>query len=208
MPKVTKVEAQQREGRFNIYVDGKFVVGLGEDLLVQKGLKVGKDITPTEVQDLVYKSKVEKLFDKALSLLGHRPRSKQEIRDRLWKKVQKDLRADLIERALDKLEEKGYLDDEEFAEWWVKERIRSRPRGKLLLRSELYKKGLDREFIEQVLRNYSREDEISWAERLLEKKKGRYMCLEPQERQEKISAHLHRRGFSWDVINAVLDGFR
>ncbi len=210
MPKITKVETQKREGRFNIYIEGKFVVGLGEDLLVQEGLKVGKEITSAEVQDLVYKSKVEKLFDKALSLLGHRPRSKQEIRDGLWKKVrklkvQKDLRADLIERTLDELEGKGYLDDKEFAEWWVKERIRSRPRGKLLLRSELYKKGVERRVAERVLEKYTREDELSWAKRLLERKASRYQKLGPERRLEKISAYLHRRGFSWDVINDVFD---
>ena len=213
MPKITKIETQKRKGRFNIYVDGEFVVGIGDDLLVQEGIEVGKVINPKGVQKLVYKSKVEKLFDKALNLLGYRPRSKQEIRNKLWQrvaklKIQKELREDLIRCTLDQLEERGYLDDKKFAKWWVKERIRSRPRGKLLLRSELFKKGIERKVIDEVLREYSQNDEISWAERIAEKRESRHETLEPEKKREKMAAYLHGRGFTWEVINTVLESFR
>ena len=213
MPKITKIETQKRKGRFNIYVDGEFVVGIGDDLLVQEGIEVGKVINPRGVQKLVYKSKVEKLFDKALNLLGYRPRSKQEIRNKLWQrvaklKIQKELREDLIRCTLDQLEERGYLDDKKFAKWWVKERIRSRPRGKLLLRSELFKKGIERKVIDEVLREYSQNDEISWAERIAEKRESRHETLEPEKKREKMAAYLHGRGFTWEVINTVLESFR
>lgn len=213
MSRVTKIETQKREGRFNVYVDGKFVVGIGEDLLVSENIKVGNEFSPKDIQNLVYKSKVEKLFDKALNLLGHRPRSRQEVRNKLWQKIrnlkiQKELRGDLIERTLDQLEERGYLDDKEFAKWWVKERIRARPRGKLLLRSELFEKGVERKVIDQILNEYSQKDEVSWATQLTKRRGSRYENLEQQEKKEKVTAYLHRRGFTWEVINSCLEGFR
>jgi len=208
MSQITRIEAQKSKGRFNVYVDGKFVVGLGEDLLVRENLHVGKVIEPKKVLELAYKSKKEKLFAKALSLLKYRPRSVQEIRNRLWRKIrkisiEKDLREKVIEDTLVQLEEEGYLDDEDFAEWWVRERIRSRPRGKLLLRSELYKKGIERTTVDRVLNKYSLNDAVSWAEHLCEKKARRYNDLSSSERCKKLTAHLRRRGFSWEVINKV-----
>jgi len=212
MPKITKIETQESAARFNIYIDYKFAVGIGEDLLVQEELKAGKELGPEQIQDLVYKSKMEKMVDAALNMLGYRPRSKQEIRNKLWKKVsrlklQKDLRSGLIEKTLNKLEERGYLDDFDFASWWVEERIRSRPRGKLLLRSELLEKGVENKIIDRVLKMHSQEDERSWAERLLKKKSNRYKNYEAKKRKEKLVAYLQRRGFSWVIIESVMEGF-
>lgn len=215
MSEITKIELQKRKGRYNVYLDGEFAFGVSENLLVKENLKVGKSIDLQYYHKLVYGNAVDKLLDKAKRFLSYRPRSEKEIRDYLWRKVKSqklkvkteanDLGA-LVDHVVGKLRKRGHVDDPAFASWWVEERIRSRPRGKLLLRSELYKKGVEQEIIAAVLNNYSREDEISWAERLVEKKASRYEGLEPRERRKKLSAYLHRRGFSWGIINTVLGG--
>ena len=110
----------------------------------------------------------------------------------------------LVDAVIEKLEGLGYLDDQAFTSWWVEQRVRFKPRGKFLLRSELYAKGVDRDLIEAELSKYSLEDELSWAKRVLKKKISRYGKLELREKKEKLSAHLSRRGFSWEIIERVL----
>jgi len=71
--------------------------------------------------------------------LEARPRSSDEVRRRLR---DAGYRADLVEGALDRLTELGYLDDAAFARAWVESRDRTRPRGARVLRDELRRKGV------------------------------------------------------------------
>ncbi|MEA2020253.1 MAG: RecX family transcriptional regulator [Patescibacteria group bacterium] len=211
MAKITAVEPQKRSGRYNIYVDGDFVFGISEEVVLAYNLERGKDISLDELEALVCEDSVEKLVEKALHFLSYRPRSEQEIRNNLWKNIKKsntDFKADpkwLVNKVIKKLEGLDLIDDEEFCDWWVNQRVRFKPRGKLLLRKELFEKGIKPEVMDKVLANYSCQDEVAWAQKLYEKKEARYRDLDPNERKEKIAALLSRRGFSWDVISQVLD---
>ena len=75
----------------------------------------------------------------AARFLEARPRSSDEVRRRLRNA---GYRADLVEGALERLTELGYLDDAAFASAWVESRDRTRPRGVRALRDELRRKGV------------------------------------------------------------------
>ena len=75
----------------------------------------------------------------AARFLEARPRSAAEVRRRLR---DAGYRADLVEGALDRLTELGYLDDAAFARAWVESRDRAQPRGARALRDELRRKGV------------------------------------------------------------------
>ena len=75
----------------------------------------------------------------AARFLEARPRSSDEVRRRLRNA---GYRADLVEGALKRLTELGYLDDAAFASAWVESRDRTRPRGVRALRDELRRKGV------------------------------------------------------------------
>jgi regulatory protein len=75
----------------------------------------------------------------AARFLEARPRSTDEVRRRLR---EAGYRAELVEIALDRMAELGYLDDAAFARAWVESRDRTRPRGARALRDELRRKGV------------------------------------------------------------------
>ena len=231
MPTITAIEPQKKKGRFNIYLNGKFAFWIDRETLVCEGLEIGKEISESDAERLGHIGELNRLMDKALRFLSSRPRSEREVRDYLWKKVriakEKSRAPDrgasltlgnsdssswqfsensgfLIEEVVSKLKGLNYVDDEVFVSWWIEQRIRFRPRGKFLLRSELCAKGIDRDLIETKLAEYSLDDEVSWAKRVLEKKIPHYEELEPRRRKEKLSACLARRGFSWEVVERAL----
>ena len=75
----------------------------------------------------------------AARFLEARPRSSDEVRRRLR---DAGYRADLVDGALERLTELGYVDDAAFARAWVESRDRARPRGARALRDELRRMGV------------------------------------------------------------------
>jgi SOS response regulatory protein OraA/RecX len=84
----------------------------------------------------------------AARFLEARPRSTDEVRHRLREAGYRD---DLVEGALRRLTELGFLDDAGFARTWVESRDRARPRGVRALRDELRRMGVAAADIEGAL---------------------------------------------------------
>ena len=91
---------------------------------------------------------VGKVVEYAAWLLESRSRSVAEVRRKL---IAAGFRTALIDDAIARLEELGFLDDEVFASAWVQFGIRARPRGEHALRRELALEGVDRGVIDGVL---------------------------------------------------------
>jgi regulatory protein len=91
---------------------------------------------------------VADVLDAAARFLEARSRSVAEVRRRL---VTAGYRPQLVEEAVSRLVQQGYLDDDAFARAWVESRDRARPRGERALRTELIQKGIARETIDTVL---------------------------------------------------------
>jgi SOS response regulatory protein OraA/RecX len=88
------------------------------------------------------------VLDAAARFLEARSRSVAEVRRRL---ATAGYRHELVDEAIARLVQQGYLDDEAFARAWVDSRDRARPRGERALRTELIQKGIAREIIDVVL---------------------------------------------------------
>lgn len=88
------------------------------------------------------------VLDAAARYLEVRPRSVSEVRRRL---LTAGFAEELVEAAIGRLLEVGYLDDLAFARAWVASRDRARPRGAVALRRELRLRGVDEAVIEAVL---------------------------------------------------------
>jgi regulatory protein len=150
------------------------------------------------------------VLDAAARFLEARPRSIAEVRRRL---TSMGYRPALVDDAVTRMTELGYLDDEAFARSWVASRDRARPRGTHALRRELQLKGVERELIEVVLeerdeategaRDGPSADEVA-AERLLAKKLPSLLREpDPRKRLQKAYAQLARSGFAPDVCSSV-----
>jgi regulatory protein len=146
----------------------------------------------------------------ALRFLESRQRSVREVRRRLG---QAGYPSPLIEAAIDRLGELGFVDDESFARAWVESRDRARPRGERALRSELAQKGVAREIVDRVLAERRPPSEATAseiapeeiaAERLLERH-GRALLriADPRQRRNRAYALLARNGFDPDVAGRV-----
>ncbi len=151
----------------------------------------------------------EKYLNKAFHFLSFRPRSEKEVRDSLLKKKAPP---EIIERVIASLKEHKFLNDEDFARWFIDNRLRFNPKGLRVIKMELKQKGIDREIIDTAVDNLSKDvggdapnSDLESAKRLVEKKMPRYKGMERQVIYQKLGAFLARRGFNWDIIKASID---
>ena len=199
---ITAVTPQARKAeRVNVFLDGRFAFGLPADVAAMEGLAVGDELSAARVEQLLAVDAVAKATDAALRLLAHRPRSTRELRDRLR---QKGYAAETIDAAVAKLEGWRYVDDAEFARFWVANREANQPRGRRLLEQELRRKGVDRELIRETIAE-AELDEGETALGLGRAKLRTYVGLEPPAVRRRLGAYLTRRGYGYDTVKPVLD---
>ena len=205
MPKITALESQRRRGRLNIFVDGQFILGVGEMVAADLGLRVGREITPEKLREVAGAEEVHKATEAALVLLEVRARARREVETRLAQKGYDDL---VITQVLEKLTRLGLLDDAQFAAQWVEAKTRaggSRPVGRRRLSSELFGKGVAKEQIAEAVEKVTNDDELALA-RAAAGKKVRIVPTDRdvlQAERRKLMGFLQRRGFGWEVVKQV-----
>lgn len=194
--RITKLSAQKRDpSRVNIFLDGKYSFSLSADEVILRQLHKDQILSQQEVGELSSLSGSEKVFAKVISFISYRPRSVKEVKDRLYTYLGPD-EEEQKKALIARLEKLGYLDDRQFAKWFVSSRVQNRPRSLRHLSAELYAKGITKEIITEALSEGA--DETSAIRQLIKKKKGMD--------RDKLTAFLARRGFSWEIIKDEISG--
>lgn len=181
--------------RVNIYVNDKYEFSLDVSQVVDFGIKVGEELTEEELSELRHASEFGKLYQRTLEWTLSRPHSKKEVRDYLYKKIyEKKLDKNYIDRIIERLEEKKYVNDSRFAEWYVENRFVKKGISKKRLIMELMKKGVDKDIIDEVVNRRDDEEEIK---KMIERKRGKYD-------EEKLISYLCRQGFSYQQVQSLV----
>lgn len=202
MSVITAIETQKRRGdRKSIFVDGEFVVGAHEEVIIALGLGIGQTFDPERLAEIVRAETARKARESALRLLAYRSRTVSEIKKRL---LGNDYPEDIVEEVIEHLTRAGLLDDEKFSRDWVKARSAAKPMGKTRLAWELRGKGVEPQQVEEALENLDEDAEYQMASSLVAKKTGKADLSDPSLKN-RLTSFLMRRGFGWDVISRVLD---
>ncbi|MDW5612750.1 recombination regulator RecX [Mycolicibacterium sp. jd] len=146
-----------------------------------------------------------------LRLLTARARTRAELEAALAKRGYPD---DIAAAVLDRLTQVGLVDDEDFAEQWVRSRRLNAGKGKRALAAELRKKGVDNEVIDGALAGIDAGAERTRAEQLVRDKLRREKLGDPDDRDaenkvaRRLVGMLARRGYNqtmaFDVVTAEL----
>ncbi|HEY84571.1 MAG TPA: RecX family transcriptional regulator [Chloroflexi bacterium] len=195
--KITTLVIQKKnKERVNLFLDDAFAFGISLDAALN--LKKGQFLSDEEIARLKFDDQAGQAYQKSLNFLSYRARSKQEIKQYLQKK---GFGEEAVEEAIERLADKGYLNDVEFGQLWVENRNRFNPKGKTALRYELRAKGLSEADIEEALDGLD-EENLAWQ--AVQKQLTRWQALDKLTFKQKLSSHLARRGFSYDIIQTVV----
>jgi regulatory protein len=196
--KITALRDQKRnKDRVNVYLDGEYAFSLGAQLASE--LQEGSYLSAAELHELQRRDSFARAYRKGLDYLAYRPRSRRELSDYLRGKRMPER---IIEEVLGGLAREGLVDDLAFAQYWVENRERFRPRSRAMLRYELRRKGLDEEVISEAL---AAVDEEESARRAAHRRAPRYIRLDEKSFRQKMNQFLRRRGFTYHLIREVVD---
>ncbi len=194
---ITRLEVQKRnKERVNVYLDDQFAFGLA--LLLAAPLRKGQRLTDDDIAELRRQDGVEKAYERTLNYLSFRPRSEREIRQYLRRK---EVAQDVIEHIVERLGRVGLINDEAFAEAWVRSRQATQPRGARALRQELRQKGIETAVVESAVADV---DEPEQALEVGRVRAARLAGLSAEEFRKKLGDFLLRRGFEYSVVRDVV----
>ncbi len=195
---VTKLEPQKKNPRrLNVYLNGEFAFGISR--VIAPWLKEGSELNQQKITSLITEDEIEKAYQRALNFLSYRNRSEQEIRLNLQKH---QIPETIIQPVLERLRERSLINDREFTQKWIENRREFHPRSKRALRSELYRKGISDQIIEEALQDINEEE---LALELARKKIRKLKNLDKSTFQEKMYGFLSRRGFHYSLSKEVVN---
>ncbi|MCC8183070.1 MAG: recombination regulator RecX [Clostridiales bacterium] len=197
MPKVDRVEPSKHvRGRFLVFLDSGALIKVGEQELLDFGLRPGLELEGETLRRLIASSEDTSARERAARMIGARPLSRAELVDKLVAKGEGRPQA---ERAADWLEELGALNDGEYAKTVVRH-YDGRGYGPQKLREELYRRKIPRDCWAEAMAEARPEEEAA-ADYLASRRAAD--ASDPRSFQRQANA-LRRRGFSWQAIRTVM----
>lgn len=205
---ITDIQVQKKHpSRRSIFLNGKFFCGVSEDVAAKFNLKRGMQISEDELKELLHEEEFSKAKNYVYRILARRMYTSKEIRDKL---VERGYVDEIINEVIATMERYGYVNDQTYAEEWIRSRMHGRPKGKIALRQELARKGIDKSIIEDTLsQTFDESTEDNMALDLARKKVRSYRNDDPAVIKRKLQSFLLRRGFTYatvrDVVEQVID---
>lgn len=199
MALITRLVASgERSKKVRVYLDGKYAFSLEPEVALSAKLKVDRDLSLSQLDELGKRNDLKKALSAAERLLSFRPRSEKELVQKL---AQKKFDASIIFGALDYLREHKLVDDAAFARYWAENRAAFSPRSARMVTLELRQKGVSAETAAGCSEGM---DDAEAAYEAASKKVTRMAVMDYEGFRRRVGDFLKRRGFSYETIDHCL----
>lgn len=136
--------------------------------------------------------------------LGYCARTIREVERHLDEKEFSEVEVyDTVER----LKELKLLDDAAYCEEFVQSRLRTKPVSRQHLKRQLREHEADETAAEEAVAAISDEQERANARSIAEKYDRQFAALDEPERRRRVQARLNARGYDYDTIRMVTEGW-
>ncbi|MEX0685874.1 MAG: regulatory protein RecX [Balneolales bacterium] len=198
--KCTALTLQKKnQNRISLFVEGVFVAGFYQKVIFDFKINIGTSIS----HELLLKMEQEELRqiirERCFMWLARRAHSRKELKQ---KALLKQFPKDIIEDVIIEFDNKGYLNDPAFAILFASDKSKLYGWGPQKIRSALYQKGLQKQYIEEALNKaVTPEDVKSNLYKEVKKAKKRFLRIEDSlKRKNKLVGFLNRKGYNLDLI--------
>lgn len=195
---ITAIEPR-RKGLSALFIDGEFAMNLDTQALLENRFDVGRDISDEELKEMIELSNERRAKEKALWLISYRSHSKKELKD----KIRRTCDEESAEKAVERMEELGLVNDEEYARQFARKLLLQKRMARRAAMLEMSRKGIDKETAEAALD----EIDVDYRENIRYIIEKKYRDIGDEKIKRRAVAALQRLGYGWDDIKAVLSEY-
>jgi regulatory protein len=195
---ITSIKLQvKRGGYYSVFVDDKYEFSLSDRAILDAKLIKGQSLSEEQLGQYKQLSSDDKIYNRALSYISLRRRTKWEIEIYL---KQKKVSPALVTLILNKLSNNDLINDEKFAHSFVNDRLLLRPTSIRKLSLELKQKHVQSDIIQKVIGDLDKAVECSSLRAVIESKRRQTRYKDDL----KLMQYLVRQGFNYgDVKKAI-----
>ena len=198
------VNVVKKRSKVTVLFDNDESLIIPYDLYLKNTLFVDDELTLEQKRILEEKIELYKIKQSSFIYLSGRNHSKYELKVKLLKK---NYNKHLVDVVLSDLERLKYLNDREFANYYFDVKLKKK-KGINLIKSELNKKGVKREIIEEIALNYLDDPRLKESAKILSEKKLKVLMRTKQtsmQKKQKLFQFLLNKGFSPEIINESIE---
>ncbi|MDD6466914.1 MAG: RecX family transcriptional regulator [Erysipelotrichaceae bacterium] len=182
--------------------DEQIKIVMTMDVYAEKKYHLNEMIHQEELEMLQNQEQFAQTYAKCIRKIAAKDRTRKEMYDFLTQDP--DLSIKLINDVIDKLEQKGYINDYRYMMMQIESMKLLRYGNNRIVRT-LVKKGISQPEIEEVLRKEDGELEtirgLKWAERQQMKPSDKPLKMQKMDMKRK----LYQQGYETDVVNEIMN---
>ena len=179
--------------KVHIYIDGEYTLTLYDDYWYRVGYSEGQEISDDELASLKEEAGFRSAYEKGITYLSMRAYSRKE----LFNKLKLKYGAEASERAIEKMEHYGYIDDESFCRMYARHLFETKKYDIKRISYELKLKGIDVEIIDNTLKTLDNEP----IQRIIDMLRTKYeKNLETEKERKRLVNRFIRMGYSYRDI--------
>lgn len=189
-------------GKYRIFLDNGEIIDTYDEVILRYDLLLKKEISPSIYSKIVRDTKLQEYYNLCDKYISYRIRSVKEIEDYLKKK---NVGLEDIEEVVDALKRDQLLDNDHFAECFIKDKLSFTTMGNYKIINELQKQHISSDIIDKY--SYLMDDDVmlSRIERLVNKKMLATGNLSGYKLRDKIYRYLIGQGYSSSLVVTVLN---
>ncbi len=145
-------------------------------------------------------SKEKQAWITALRLLAATPKTRKEMAQKL---ADRGYAPNVVQQTLQQLEKQNILDDRVYAANLLQRFRFMQPSGCGKMRFEMKRHGISSEIQEELMGDWTKEEEFNRAKEAAQGRWERLSQLSPEKRTKKVYDFLARRGFDFQICREV-----
>lgn len=191
------LKSNRNSNIFEVLIDGEKYT-IHSDIIVKYGLSTGGDICKQKLQEVIFDSDIVIASNLAMKYVSTKLVTSKQLRDYLRGK---GYNATVVSRVVDKCNEYGVVNDQNFASSYIN--IKQNNLSKRALENKLMQKGISKQISLEYLQDF---DDTNVAMLTCEKfMKNKELT---EENITKLLRHLSYKGFDYEIINKVINNIK
>ena len=200
MRQITEIKKVGKGDRYHLFVDNEFFGTFEAEILAKNYLKTNCFYDDEFLEKIKIENGDYACFNRALSLLEKTMKTEKMLFDYLKEKRYPE---ECIIRAIKKVKEYGYINDEQFCESYINSYCKLKSKRKL--KYDLINKGVNEELINKKLEEIINDDDELENCYNLAKKYMKNKSFDIKTKR-KFFNHLIIKGFDYSIITKAWEG--